>query len=179
MEGTPKVTTNSAPQRPASTKRVIARLVLNVSQRHASERGRGAGVAPRGRRNADTPTSFFLGILGSSESAIQRRPAAVPGTRRAAQHPTTERSSATHSRYMIPHSPLHPVCRHGPTLHRPRPPKGSQRRHGPAARGTTVTRITTSGAAGRGLHSTTSQLNLCRFWHKTHCQHRLMPPTTS
>ena len=31
---------------------------------------------------------------------------------------------------------------------------------------------------GRGLHSSTFQLNLSRFWHKIHPKHPLLPPDT-
>ena len=34
-------------------------------------------------------------------------------------------------------------------------------------------------AMGRGLHSSTFQLNLSRFRHKIHPEHPLMPPNTS
>jgi hypothetical protein len=34
-------------------------------------------------------------------------------------------------------------------------------------------------ATGRGLHSSTSQLNLGRFWHKFHLKHPLTPANTS
>jgi len=36
-----------------------------------------------------------------------------------------------------------------------------------------------AGVCGRGLHSSTFQLNLSRFWHKIHPKHPLIPPNTS